>query len=166
MGRYKETHGKTRVGNFLRSLGDVGKPILKAAAGLTGQEWMSTIADNIKTSKELSEEQRQIALELHLTDAKDRANARQMNSEIQNSENASWLAKNTGYLIDIAMITLLFIVVCSLFFVTVPKQNENIAYMVFGMVLGYVGSIITFHRGSSEGSKSKTMELLKSVRKK
>ena len=69
-------------------------------------------ADNLFTSKgekkELENKFEQIisdrlfkAEEIH---AKDRASAREMNSSVQDSENASWLAKNTAYLIDIVLI--------------------------------------------------------------
>ena len=79
---YKEENGTTRVGDFLRSLGKAGKPILDIAAGLTGQEWLGKIADGIKTSSDLGDAEKAHALELHLSDAKDRAGARTMNTEI------------------------------------------------------------------------------------
>jgi len=164
MGDYKEEKGTTRVGDFLRSLGNVGKPILKAAAGLTGQEWLSNVVDGIKTSKELSEEQKNYALELHTLDAKDRASAREMNIEIQKSEHSSWLAKNTGYILDMASILIVAGILVAIFTTTVPEANSEIAYLILGYVINECLSTWKYHRGSSEGSKSKTLEMFRSLR--
>jgi hypothetical protein len=166
MAEYKDNNGTTRVGDLLRSLGDIGKPILKAAGGLTGQHWLSNIADGITTSKELKNEQKALLLNAHKMDIEDTANARDYGARIQESVNASWLAKNTSYLIDISVIIILFGVIVSLFKISIPVNNEEVAYMVLGLVMGYVGNIISFHRGSSEGSKNKTMEMFKSLKSK
>ena len=163
MGKYKDENGTTRIGDALRSLGDVAKPILSAAGDLTGQEWLSSVANGIRSSKDIAEEQKNYLLELHAQDVQDRISARTMNVEIQKSEHASWLAKNTGYIIDMSLLALLFGIVIGLFTVAIPETNENTLYMVLGMVMGFVGASITFHRGSSEGSKSKTMEMFKTL---
>jgi hypothetical protein len=165
MAKYKDENGTTRVGDLLRGLGDVGKPILSAAGSLTGQPWLTAIAKGIKTSSEIKEDQKTLALELLRMDVDDVANAREHDARVQESENASWLAKNVGYIIDISLILLLFGIVVALFIKTIPVENENTLYMVLGMVLGFVGAVITFHRGSSQGSKEKTRGLIDKIKK-
>jgi hypothetical protein len=101
MGQYKDEHGKTRVGDLLRNLGDVGKPILQAAAGLTGQAWISNIAEGITTSKEIKEDQKKLALELAKLDRQDAANERENVTARWKSDmtSDSWLSKNVRPLI-------------------------------------------------------------------
>lgn len=161
MGDYKKENGTTRVGDLLRSLGDVGKPILKAAGGLTGQAWLTSIADGIKTSSDLKNEQKQMLFDLLELDVNDRADARKMNSNIQDSANASWLAKNTAYMLDIGIFTLIVLIILGLFFIVIPEGNKEILYLIVGTILGFMGATWAFHRGSTQGSKDKTQALLK-----
>lgn len=104
MGKYKDENGKTRVGALLQSMGDVAKPILSAAGSLTGNSWLNTIADGIKTSTDLKTEQKELLLtEIELS-LRDIENARESNNRIQESENASWLAKNTMYILALLVV--------------------------------------------------------------
>ena len=64
MESHKERIGKSRVGVFLEGLGDVGKPLLKAAGNLTGIEALNVLSDSITSSKQLSVEQKEQALSL------------------------------------------------------------------------------------------------------
>ena len=161
MGQYKEEHDKTRVGAWLQGLGDIGKPILKAAAGLTGQGWLNSVADGIKTSSDIKKEDAAIGLKLYELDANDRKSARESNTKIQESESASWLAKNTLYLLAMALFLLTLVVVLGLFYIEIPAANENTLYMVLGMVLTAFTSSVMFFFGSSQGSKAKTEGLFK-----
>jgi hypothetical protein len=88
--------------------------------------------------------------------AKDRADARDMNSRVQESENASWLAKNTAYLLDIGVFSLVVGIIIGLFMIEVPDGNKEIINLSVGTILGFLAATYTFHRGSSAGSKSKT----------
>ena len=45
MGKHKDEHGKTRVGVFLKGLGEVADPLLKVAADLTGVEALDALSD-------------------------------------------------------------------------------------------------------------------------
>lgn len=165
MSEYKEQNGTTRVGDFLRGLGDVGKPILEAAAGLTGQGWLSTVANSITTSKDIEEGQKQQVLSLLQLDLQDVENAREHDIKIQESENASWLAKNVGYLIDITLILLLIGIVLGLFTIEIPESNESTLYMVLGLTIGYIGAVVTFHRGSSKGEQDNANKLISKLKK-
>lgn len=161
MGNHKEENNKTRVGSWLQGLGDIGKPILKAAAGLTGQGWLNTVANGITTSKDIDEAKTAEGLSLCKMDNEDRANSRDMNVHIQESVNASFLAKNTAYVLDLGIFVLIFLIIGGLFFIKIPIGNKEILYLIVGTILGYMGATWAFHRGSSQGSKDKTNGLLK-----
>jgi hypothetical protein len=101
MGQYKDEHGTTRIGDLLRNLGDVGKPILQAAGSLTGQAWLTKVADGITTSKDLREEQKTLAFEMLKFDTNDRANERDNVTKRWEKDmtSDSWLSKNVRPLI-------------------------------------------------------------------
>lgn len=81
--------------------------------------------------------------------------ARDMNVEIQKSEFASNLSKNTAYYIDIALVLAVIILGFSLFIFKLPIENKELAYTMFGSLLTMAGTVINFHRGSSKGSIDK-----------
>jgi hypothetical protein len=83
------------------------------------------------------------------------ADARKMNAEIQLSSAASFLAKNTAYIIDFVIVGATIIMTWLLFFKGVPDENKELAYMAFGSLLTLSGTVVNFHRGSSQGSKEK-----------
>ena len=85
--------------------------------------------------------------------------ARKMNAEVQKSEHASSLAKNTAYIIDFIIIGATLFLIWMLFLVGVPAENKELAYMAFGSLLTMSGTVINFHRGSSQGSKDKAEEV-------
>jgi hypothetical protein len=83
------------------------------------------------------------------------ADARKMNAEIQLSSAASFLAKNTAYIIDFVIVGATIVMTWLLFFKGVPDANKELAYMAFGSLLTLSGTVVNFHRGSSQGSKEK-----------
>lgn len=85
----------------------------------------------------------------------DTANSRDTNVKIQESLNASWLAKNTAYILDFIVVIATIILGIMLFFVVVPPENMNIANIMFGAMLSYCSTIFGWHRGSSKGSTDK-----------
>lgn len=98
-------------------------------------------------------------------------NSRNANAQIQESDKASWLAKNIGYLIDIfitviwgALTAYLIVVMLNL----APKQvgvDYTAVTAVWGAVTGVFMTILTWHRGSSQGSADK-QKLLDRITKK
>lgn len=83
------------------------------------------------------------------------ADARAMNVAIQDSANASFLAKNVGYILDLSAIVIFFVMLVMLFTKQVPQGNEQLFYIALGSLLTYVGTIFNYHRGSSNGSEKK-----------
>lgn len=92
---------------------------------------------------------------------KNTADARSMNLGIQTSAEASPLAKNTAYYIDITLVVSTIILAFFLFVFPLPLENKELAYMMFGSLLTLTGTVVNFHRGSSQSSSNKQDELNK-----
>jgi maltodextrin utilization protein YvdJ len=90
---------------------------------------------------------------------KNTSNARENNTKIQESENSSWLAKNTPYILDFIAIGAVFLLGALLFFVDVPKGNIQILNIMFGTLLTMAGTVYNYHRGSSKGSVDKQNQI-------
>jgi hypothetical protein len=85
--------------------------------------------------------------------------ARDMNAKVQESTNASWLAKNTAYALDIGIVTATIFLAWFAFIKGVPEANKELVYMALGSLITMSGTILNFHRGSSQGSKDKGLDL-------
>ena len=101
----------------------------------------------------------EIKLEELKADHANTADARKMNAEIQLSATSSFLAKNTAYIIDFVIVGATIIMTWMIFFKGVPDANKELAYMAFGSLLTLCGTVVNFHRGSSQGSKDKGDEV-------
>jgi hypothetical protein len=84
--------------------------------------------------------------------------ARDMNAKIQESTEASWLAKNTAYALDIGIVSATIFLAWFAFIKGVPEQNKELVYMALGSLITMCGTVLNFHRGSSQGSKDKGEE--------
>jgi hypothetical protein len=87
--------------------------------------------------------------------------ARDMNAKIQESAVASWLAKNTAYALDIGIVTATIFLAWFAFMKGVPDANKELVYMALGSLITMSGTVLNFHRGSSQGSKDKGVDLQK-----
>jgi hypothetical protein len=87
--------------------------------------------------------------------------ARDMNAKVQESANASWLAKNTAYALDIGIVSATIFLAWFAFIKGVPDANKELVYMALGSLITMSGTILNFHRGSSQGSKDKANEIQK-----
>jgi hypothetical protein len=87
--------------------------------------------------------------------------ARDMNAKVQESTNASWLAKNTAYALDIGIVTATIFLAWFAFMKGVPDANKELVYMALGSLITMSGTVLNFHRGSSQGSKDKNSEIQK-----
>lgn len=159
---------------------DVLSGLLKSAApalatavlGPAGPAAVSLIAktlgveDSVESVTKAIQADPNLALKLREIDLKEleahNANtdsARKMNAAIQTSEHASGLAKNAAYIIDFAIVGATIFMTWFLFFKGVPEANKELAYMAFGSLLTLSGTVVNFHRGSSQGSKDKAEEV-------
>jgi hypothetical protein len=117
------------------------------------------VADHLTHHPEHLVRLQEIDLEKLKADHANTADARKMNAEIQLSAAASFLAKNTAYIIDFVIVGATIIMTWLLFFKGVPDANKELAYMAFGSLLTLSGTVVNFHRGSSQGSKEKEDKL-------
>ena len=85
--------------------------------------------------------------------------ARDMNAKVQESSNASWLAKNTAYALDIGIVAATIFLAWFAFIKGVPEANKELVYMALGSLITMSGTVLNFHRGSSQGSKDKATEI-------
>lgn len=88
-------------------------------------------------------------------DNKNTADARDMNSSIQTSSEASTVAKNAAYLLDFIIIAATVVLSWLAFFKGIPVENKEIVYTALGSLFTLTGTIINFHRGTSFGSAEK-----------
>lgn len=87
--------------------------------------------------------------------------ARDMNAKIQESASASWLAKNTAYALDLGIVAATIFLAWFAFMKGVPEANKELVYMALGSLITMCGTVLNFHRGSSQGSKDKGSEIQK-----
>ena len=117
------------------------------------------VADHLTHNPQDAVKLQEIDLEKLKADHANTADARKMNAEIQLSTAASFMAKNTAYIIDFVIVGATIIMTWLLFFKGVPDENKELAYMAFGSLLTLSGTVVNFHRGSSQGSKEKEDKL-------
>lgn len=94
------------------------------------------------------------AMEEGKRDLENTKSAREANAVIQASENASPMAKNMPYYLDMLIVAGTLLLAYMIFFVGIPPENKDIAFAAFGSLVTMCGTIINFHRGSSAGSKA------------
>ena len=58
----------------------------------------------------------------------------------------------TGFFV----LLLAFGIVAGMFHWPIPEGNAEVALVVLGVAIGWAGSVVAYHFGTSEGSKSKT----------
>lgn len=100
---------------------------------------------------------------------KDTQSARETNARIQESDKASWLAKNVGYCIDVFIVgvwgflTIYLLVVM----LNIVKKQEGVDYTavtaVWGGVTAFAGTILNFHRGTSRSDEKKSAAIDKMI---
>jgi hypothetical protein len=97
----------------------------------------------------------ELELKDKVLDISNTTNARDANAKIQESANASTLAKNAPYIMDFFIVGGTMLLAYFIFFIGIPPQNKDIAFAAFGSLLTLCGTIVNFHRGSSSSSKDK-----------
>ena len=142
--------------------GPMGGMAITALANKLGvADSVESVAKAIAGDPQAAQKIAELELEMAKLDASNTADARKMNSEIQNSATASWLAKNIAYVIDVAIIAGALIMTFVVFIIGVPEQNKSMAFTALGSLWTLTGTVVNFHRGSSACSKAKTEELMK-----
>lgn len=138
-----------------------GAAVAAIAKKLGVEDTVEAVTSAIKNDPDAALKLREIDLkefELHNANTD---SARNMNAKIQESANASWLAKNTAYTLDIAIVAATIFLAWFAFIKGVPEQNKELVYMALGSLITMCGTVLNFHRGSSQGSKDKASEIEK-----
>ena len=145
--------------------GPLGGAAVTALASKFGvSDSVDAVAKAIAGDPKAIEKLQELELEMAKLDMANTADARKMNSEIQSSTTASWLAKNIAYVIDVAIIAGALTMTFVVFIVGVPEQNKSMAFTALGSLWTLTGTVVNFHRGSSAGSKAKTEEMMKGAK--
>ena len=148
---------------------DIGMPLVKKGVkALTGidleskeltpedkQKIMDSQIEIMKIDFEKLKEENRAKEFVTIQNNTNTANARESNTKIQESSNSSWLAKNTPFILDFVIVFAVFILGYSLLYVQIPEANIQIMNIMFGTLLGILGTVYNYHRGSSNGSAAK-----------
>ena len=92
MGEYKEKKGKTRVGNFLKSIKGVAPDVLNLVGNITGVDMLKSLGNAIKSDSMMSEDDKATAQELLELDISEMEEVTKRWSSDMTSD--SWLSKN------------------------------------------------------------------------
>ena len=142
--------------------GPLGGMAVKAIAEKLGvEDTVEAVASAIQADPQAAQKLAEIdtkQFELHNANTD---SARKMNAEIQESANAAWLAKNVAYIIDLVILGGALFMTFIVFFKNVPEANKAMAFTALGSLWTLVGTVVNFHRGSSQGSKDKGSEIQK-----
>lgn len=134
--------------------GPLGGLAVKAIADKMGvADTLEAVTQAVKADPEAAAKLAEIDLkqfELHNANTD---SARDMNAKVQEFANASWLAKNTAYALDIGIVSATIFLAWFAFIKGVPEANKELVYMALGSLITMSGTILNFHRGSSQGSK-------------
>jgi len=115
MGDYKKKNGTTRVGDFLRSINF--SKALDVVAKLTSGDVSGAIKELSDNSNELTQEQREVALELVKLDMKAQEDV--TNRWKYDMESDNWLSKN------VRPLALIFLTVATLLIAISDSMNWN-----------------------------------------
>ena len=121
------------------------------------------IANEVNRHLEAMADKANKELELNLADTQ---NARDNNSKIQESEKASWVAKNFPYFIGGVMVVDFFVGLILIMQQIVPEANKELFYTGFGLLGGFVSTVMNYYFGSSSGSKASNEALRHIVKNK
>lgn len=126
----------------------------------------------IDTLKAINDHQEKLAVQAQAeldSYLKDTQSARDANVAIQNSDKASWLSKNVGYIIDL-FLTILWGTITLILFLKIFKVAAESVDMIslmalHGTVTAVFMTIVNFHRGTSKTSADKDKTIHTMVRK-
>lgn len=158
---------ETKIGQFLKgvapaaveALGVVFPPV-NALVDIFGEK---IPPEKMIEFERLKREYEMNELKEYLNDVQD---ARRANVEIQTSSEASWLAKNLAYIIDLAIVLSTIVLAMLLYYKRIPVENKEIAYSLLGLLFAQLVTVINFHRGTSKSSSDKQLQINELLKKK
>ena len=136
-------------------------PLTDIAVGAIGKviESVGNAADSLFTSDDERNkaeiEMRRIDADLDKAYLADTDSARKHDASVQDSQHASFLAKNVAYWIDLFIVGATFGLAYMILFKSIPEANKELIYTMFGSLLTLCMTVVNFHRGSSMKSQAK-----------
>lgn len=154
MGKYKEEHGKTRVGNFLKNK---APHILDIVGGILPDAGALGIVKSLITNDKLmSTEQKNEALKLLTLDLENTKDARDLQKVALQQDDV--FSKRFIYYLAIfwSLTGAAYLFLATFTEVVNPKMADTVLGFLLGTI---ISTIINFFFGSSKGSKDKTIQL-------
>lgn len=151
------------VQEAVKTVGDIADEFITTKA--EKEEFKLKAEEALRNANQKAQEQAQAELDSYLADTK---NARDSNVSIQESDKASWMSKNIGYIIDI-LITLVWSGF-TLYLggraikLVVSDVDLTAVLSIYSTVTAVFMVTLQFHRGSSKGSE-KSGDILRQMAK-
>lgn len=153
------------LGTIANAVLNKGKELVEEKLGVNLEQELQSDEGRLKLRQlevereemllQIALENRKVDLEEQKLEIADTSNARDNNAKIQDSEHASWNAKNAAYLLDYLIVVGTIALAYLIFFTDIPDGNKEIAFAAFGSLMTLCGTIINFHRGTSRQSQTK-----------
>lgn len=150
--------------DIVTSVGNVADKFI--TTGQEKEEFKAEVQKEINRHIEAAAANATKNVEMHLADT---ANARDMNSKLQESDKASWLSKNVGYILDLFLAVIwgtltVFIIMKALMLIE-TKADMTAVLSIYGTVTAVFMLSMNFHRGTSVGSERKQKQIEKMTSK-
>lgn len=159
---YRDKHGTTKVGDFLRKIGK--SDILEKAVGIVGNvasgNYLGAIKTLVSQDPDITPEDRAFIDKQIDLEYADRADARAL--QVAALQQDDLFSKRFIYYLAIAVFLFSATVVIMLFFMDIPEGNKDVINFILGIIVGTgLTGIFQYFFGSSQGSKDKYNQLIK-----
>lgn len=159
------------MANFLTRIFSAGATSLVQAVGDAIDKNVTSDEERKALDNELAKARMQFEIDSKNIDLKrdeaylaDVDSARVNQSRVQESANASWLAKNVQPMLAIALVALTFFLYgVIIFYQDIPPEKKEIIVYVLGALTTIVTQVVSYFFGSSKGSADKN-DMLKQVK--
>lgn len=146
---------------FIKAIKEHAPELLERAFNIAGNSipTLGMVTDLIGS---IGKDKREAIINALDQDYKDIANARDHDLKIQNSEFGSWMSKNVGYILDLFFCGIwgaltIYIVFSFMNLISSEGVDMTSILAIWGGVTGLATTVLQFHRGSSQGSKTKDL---------
>ena len=140
----------TGGGDIVKSIGDVIDSVTT-----TDEERKEQEIELVKTQFQYETEMRKLGVQEQEIYLQDKQSAREMAARVQESEKASWFAKNIAPILAFGTTILVFTLFAIIMFANIDTKRENIIIYVLGVLSAIVTQIFSYYFGSSQGSSDK-----------
>ncbi len=159
MGKYKDTHGETRISKFLRDAKDVGvkiaPEILDIAGDITGVDALNRLSDKIKQTDDMSPEMKAQALSLLEFDKAEMEEVTKRHGADMVSD--SWLSKNVRPIVLIYswLLTSILIIADGM------SLTFNVPEYYLNLLVPLTIAVTTFYFGGRDFNKFQLIKRIK-----